>query len=172
MKINTKFRRPSAAMVVAATALTVAVAGGGAFAAVQISGNDLVNRSVKNAKIANQAINNRTLASNSVLKSTLAPGAITTYLRYDSVSVPIGTTGSAFPKCDSGDDVTGGGFGGVPDASYTGHQATVLYSRPALSNGTAPTKSNQVPVGWNAALENNSTNAAQNFLVYVVCLDA
>ena len=93
MKINTKFRRPSAAMVVAATALTVAVAGGGAFAAIQINGNSLVNKSVKNIKIANQAINNRTLASNSVLKSTLAPGAITTYLRYQQVTVPIGTTG-------------------------------------------------------------------------------
>ena len=170
MKINTKFRRPSAAMVVAATALTVAVAGGGAFAAIQINGNDLVNKSVKNAKIANQAINNRTLASNSVLKSTLAPGAITTYLRYQTVTVPIGTTGSAFPKCDSGDDVTGGGFGGVPEAAYVGYNATVVYSRPATSNGGAPT-GNAVPVGWNAALENNSTNSA-NFLVYVVCLDA
>jgi hypothetical protein len=171
MKINTKFRRPSAAMVVASTALAIAVAGGGAYAAVQINGKDLVDKSVKNAKLANQSINNRTLASNSVLKTTLAPGAITTYLRYQQVTVPIGTTGSAFPKCDSGDDVTGGGFGGVPAAAYRGMDASVLYSRPALDNGQAPTKSNQVPVGWNASLENNTTNSA-NFLVYVVCLDA
>lgn len=174
MKINTKFRRPSAAMVVAATALTVAVAGGGAFAAIQINGNSLVNKSVKNAKIANQAINNRTLASNSVLKSTLAPGAITTYLRYETVTVPIGSTVSAFPKCQSGDDVTGGGFGGVPPTTYTTggfSTAVVEYSRPALSNGAAPTSSNQVPVGWNAALQNNTSTTAQ-FLVYVVCLDA
>jgi hypothetical protein len=171
MKINSRFRRPSAAMVVASTALVVALAGGGAYAATQISGKDLVNKSVKNVKIANNAINNRTLASNSVLKTTLAPGAITTYLRYQQVTVPIGTSGSAFPKCDSGDDVTGGGFGGVPDATYTGYNATVLYSRPALANGQAPTISNQVPVGWNASLENSSTNSA-NFIVYVVCLDA
>ena len=151
MKINSRFRRPSAAMVVASTALVVALAGGGAYAATQISGNDLVNKSVKNVKIANKAINNRTLASNSVLKTTLAPGAITTYLRYQQV--------------------TGGGFGGVPDATYTGYNATVLYSRPALANGQAPTISNQVPVGWNASLENSSTNSA-NFIVYVVCLDA
>jgi hypothetical protein len=170
MKINTKFRRPSAAMVVASTALAIAVAGGGAYAAVQINGKDLVDKSVKNAKLANQSINNRTLASNSVLKSTLAPGAITTYLRYQQVTVPIGTTGSAFPKCDSGDDVTGGGFGGVPEAPYTGYNASVMYSRPATANDSAPT-GNAVPVGWNAALENNSTNSA-NFLVYVVCLDA
>ena len=171
MKINSRFRRPSAAMVVASTALVVALAGGGAYAATQISGNDLVNKSVKNVKIANQAINNRTLASNSVLKSTLAPGAITTYLRYQQVTVPIGTAGSAFPKCDSGDDVTGGGFGGVPGAAAGTLDPTVLYSRPALANGQAPTTSNQVAVGWNASLENNSTNSA-NFLVYVVCLDA
>lgn len=174
MKINTKFRRPSAAMVVAATALTVAVAGGGAFAAIQINGNSLVNKSVKNAKIANQAINNRTLASNSVLKSTLAPGAISTYLRYDTARIPSGTTGSAFPTCDAGDDVTGGGFGGVPPTTYNtgGYSGAIVeYSRPALSNGTAPTRSNQVPVGWNAALQNNTSTQA-DFLVYVVCLDA
>ena len=170
MKINTKFRRPSAAMVVASTALAVAIAGGGAYAATQINGSDLVNKSVKNAKIANQAINNRTLASNSVLKSTLAPGAITTYLRYQTVTVPINTTGSAFPKCDAGDDVTGGGFGGVPAATYTGYNASVIFSRPATANGSAPL-GNAVPVGWNAQLENNSTNSA-NFIVYVVCLDA
>jgi len=171
MKLNTKFRRPSASMVVATAALVIAAGGAGAYAQSQINGNQLVNKSVKNAKIANQAINNRTLASNSVLKTTLAPGAITTYLRYESVTVPIGQTGSAFPKCDAGDDIVGGGFGGVPVAAYTGHQATVLYSRPALANGQAPTRSNQVPVGWNAALENGSTNSA-DFLAYVVCLDA
>ncbi len=171
MPINTKFRRPSAAMVVASAALAVAIAGGGAFAAVQINGSSLVNKSVKNVKIAKGAINNRTLAPGSVLGPTLAPGAITTYLRYEMVTVPIGSTGSAFPKCDAGDDVTGGGFGGVPNATYVGHQATVLYSRPALANGQAPTTSNQVPVGWNASLENASTNTA-GFLVYVVCLDA
>jgi hypothetical protein len=173
MKINTKFRRPSAAMVVASTALAVAIAGGGAYAATQINGSDLVNKSVKNGKIANQAINNRTLAKGSVLKSTLAPGAITTYLRSETVAVPIGTTGSAFPKCDSGDDVTGGGFGGVPVNAYANSGtsgASVLYSRPATSNGSAPL-GNAVPVGWNAALENNTTNRAE-FLVYVVCLDA
>ena len=170
MKINTRLRRPSAAMVVASAALVVAVAGGGAFAAVQLNGKDLVNKSVTNNKIANMAINNRTLASNSVLKSTLAPNAITTYLRYQQVDIPMGSTGSAFPKCDAGDDVTGGGFGGVPTTAYQGYQASVIYSRPATANGTAPTNG-QVPVGWNAQLENNSTNLA-SFIVYVACLDA
>ncbi|MFM8828850.1 MAG: hypothetical protein ACKOGE_06165, partial [Actinomycetota bacterium] len=78
MKLNTKFRRPSASMVIATTALVIAAGGAGAYAQSQINGSQLVNKSVKNAKIANQAINNRTLASNSVLASTLAPGAIST----------------------------------------------------------------------------------------------
>ena len=175
MKINSKFRRPSAAMVVAATALTVAVAGGGAFAAIQLNGNSLVNKSVKNIKIANQAINNRTLASNSVLKSTLAPGAITTYIRYQQVNVAAGGDNEvATPTCNAGDDVTGGGYGGVPASTYvnaTYSDPVVRWSRPALANGAAPTASNQVPVGWSADLQNNSSNTAQ-FLVYVVCLSA
>lgn len=173
MKLNTKFRRPSASMVVATAALVIAAGGAGAYAQSQINGNQLVNKSVKNAKIANQAINNRTLAPNSVLNTTLAPGAVSTVLRYNVVNVASGTTGNVFAACNSGEDVVGGGFGGINPTSWVGQgnpQAHVSFSRPATADGQAPING-KVPAGWNVGVVNESNQVVQAS-AYVVCLRA
>ena len=173
MKLTTKFRRPSASMVIATTALVIAAGGAGAYAQSQINGSQLVNKSVKNAKIANQAINNRTLAANSVLNSTLAPGAISTVLRYNVLNIATGTAGNVFAACNSGEDVVGGGFGGVNPTTWVGQgnpQAHVTFSRPATADGQAPTNG-RVPVGWNVGVVNESNQVVQAS-AYVVCLRA
>ena len=173
MKLNTKFRRPSASMVVATAALVIAAGGAGAYAQSQINGSQLVNKSVKNAKIANQAINNRTLASNSELASTLAPGAVSTVLRWNVVNVASLTTGNVFARCNSGEDVVGGGFGGINPTSVVGQgnpQAHVSFSRPAAQDGAAPING-AVPVGWNVGVVNESNQVVQASS-YVVCLRA
>lgn len=173
MKLNTKFRRPSASMVVATAALVIAAGGAGAYAQSQINGSQLVNKSVKNAKIANQAINNRTLASNSVLASTLAPGAVSTVLRYSVVNIASLTTGNVFARCNSGEDVVGGGFGGINPTSVVGQgnpQAHVSFSRPAAQDGQAPING-AMPVGWNVGVVNESNQVVQASS-YVVCLRA
>lgn len=166
---TSRFRRPSAAMVVATLALGIAVGGGGAYAAVQINGKDIKSGTITGSKIANKTITGGKLANNSIGQTQLSDGAITTYLRFKQVTVPIGETRHAMPTCNYGDDVVGGGFGGVPTTAYNGHSAVVLYSRPATSDGQAPTNG-KAPVGWNAALENGSTNSAE-FIVYVTCLN-
>ena len=173
MKLNTKFRRPSASMVVATAALVVAAGGAGAFAQATLNGRNLTNRSVTNNKIANQAINNRTLARNSVLNSTLAPGAISTVLRYNVLNIASGTAGNVFAQCNSGEDVVGGGFGGINPTTWIGQgnpQAHVSFSRPAAANGQAPTNG-LIPVGWNVGVVNESNQVVQASS-YVVCLRA
>lgn len=173
MKLNTTFRRPSASMVVATAALVIAAGGAGAYAQSQINGSELVNKSVKNAKLANQAVNNRVLASNSVLASTLAPGAVSTVLRYSVADVQSGTQGNVFAACNSGEDVVGGGFGGVNPTTWVGQgnpQAHVTFSRPATANGQAPING-KVPVGWNVGIVNESNQVVQAS-AYVVCLRA
>lgn len=173
MKLNTKFRRPSASMVIATTALVIAAGGAGAFAQSQINGKNLVNKSVTNAKLANGAVNNRVLQSNSVLASTLAPGAVSTVLRYNVVNIPTGTTGNVFARCNSGEDVVGGGFGGINPTSWVGQgnpQAHVSFSRPAAQDGQAPING-AVPVGWNVGVVNESNQVVQASS-YVVCLKA
>jgi hypothetical protein len=160
-------------MVVATAALVIAAGGAGAYAQSQINGSQLVNKSVKNAKIANQAINNRTLASNSVLASTLAPGAVSTVLRWNVVNVASLTTGNVFARCNSGEDVVGGGFGGINPTSVVGQvnpQAHVSFSRPAAQDGAAPING-AVPVGWNVGVVNESNQVVQASS-YVVCLRA
>lgn len=142
MKLNTKFRRPSASMVIATTALVIAAGGAGAYAQSQINGSQLVNKSVKNAKIANQAINNRTLASNSVLASTLAPGAISTRFReQNSGSLPSGQQTTIYIACQSNEDIVGGGFGGIyPTSAEPGHpRAATTRSAPCSTRSTAAT---------------------------------
>ncbi|MBL6632965.1 MAG: hypothetical protein ISP32_01045 [Thermoleophilia bacterium] len=173
MKLPTKVRRPSASMVIATTALVLAAGGAGAFAQSQINGKNLVNKSVTNAKMANKAVNNRVLAPNSVLASTLAPGAISTVLRYEVLNVPTGTTANVFARCNSGEDVVGGGFGGINPTSWIGQgnpQAHVSFSRPATADGQAPTNG-RVPVGWNVGVVNESNQVVQASS-YVVCLRA
>ncbi len=173
MKLNTKFRRPSASMVIATTALVIAAGGAGAFAQSQINGKNLVNKSVTNAKLANGAVNNRVLQSNSVLASTLAPGAVSTKLRYAVVNVPTGTTVNVFARCNSDEDVVGGGFGGINPTSWVGQgnpQAHVSFSRPAAQDGQAPING-AVPVGWNVGVVNESNQVVQASS-YVVCLKA
>lgn len=173
MKLKTKFRRPSASMVVATTALVIAAGGAGAFAQATLNGKNLTNRSVTNAKLANGAVNNRVLQSNSVLRSTLAPGAISTVLRYQVVNVPTGTTGQVFAKCNLDEDVVGGGFGGINPTSWVGQgnpQAHVSFSRPATADGQAPVNG-KVPVGWNVGVVNESNQIVQASS-YVVCLKA
>ena len=173
MKLNTKFRRPSASMVIATAALVVAAGGAGAFAQATLNGKYLVNKSVTNNKIANQAINNRTLASNSVLASTLAPGAISTVLRYQVANIPTGTQGNVFARCNSGEDVVGGGFGGINPTTWVGQgnpQAHTTFSRPATADGQAPTNG-RIPVGWNVGVVNESNQVVQAS-AYVVCLRA
>ena len=173
MKLNTKFRRPSASMVIASAALVIAAGGAGAYAQSQINGSQIVNKSIKNTKIANQAINNRTLAPNSVLASTLAPGAISTVLRYSVVNIPTGTQGNVFARCNSSEDVVGGGFGGVNPTTWVGQgnpQAHTTFSRPATADGQAPTNG-RIPVGWNVGVVNESNQVVQAS-AYVVCLRA
>lgn len=173
MKLPTKFRRPSASMVVATTALVLAAGGAGAFAQSQINGKNLVNKSVTNAKMANKAVNNRVLAPNSVLASNLAPGAITTVYRYVQKSVPSLQQDSLYVACAPGEDVVGGGFGGINPTSVVGQgnpQAHVSFSRPALSDGSAPTAV-RTPTGWNTGVVNES-NQTVNAIGYVICLRA
>lgn len=173
MKLPTKFRRPSASMVIATTALVLAAGGAGAFAQSQINGKNLVNKSVTNAKLANKAVNNRVLAPNSVLASTLAPGAVSTVLRYNVQNVPTGTTVNVFARCNSGEDVVGGGFGGINPTSWVGQgnpQAHVSFSRPATSDGQPPING-AVPVGWNVGVVNESNQVVQAS-AYVICLRA
>jgi hypothetical protein len=173
MKLPTKFRRPSASMVIATTALVIAAGGAGAFAQSQINGNQLVNKSVKNAKLANKAVNNRVLAPNSVLASTLAPGAVSTRLRYNVINVPTGTTLNVFARCNAGEDVVGGGFGGINPTSWIGQgnpQAHVSFSRPATADGQAPING-AIPVGWNVGVVNESNQVVQAS-AYVLCLRA
>jgi hypothetical protein len=173
MKLNTKFRRPSASMVIATTALVIAAGGAGAFAQVQLNGKSLVNKSVTNAKLANGAVNNRVLQSNSVLASTLAPGAVSTVLRYNVVNVGSLVAGNVFARCNSGEDVVGGGFGGINPTSVVGQgnpQAHVSFSRPATADGQAPING-MVPVGWNVGVVNESNQVVQAS-AYVVCLRA
>ena len=173
MKLNTKFRRPSASMVIATAALVVAAGGAGAFAQAQINGKSLVNKSVTNAKLANGAVNNRVLQSNSVLASTLAPGAISTVLRYSVVDVPSLTQANVFARCNSGEDVVGGGFGGINPTLVVGQnnpQAHVSFSRPATADGQAPING-KVPVGLNVGVVNESNQVVQASS-YVVCLRA
>ncbi|GEM_PF-582466 len=181
MKIGTRIPRPSASMVVATAALVIAAAGGGAIAASTINGSELTNnsvagaklknRTVTNGKIANNAISNRNLQSNSVLQSTLAPGAIRTVLRMATLNIPMGENNSVQVNCNAGEDVVGGGFGGLPaTVTAAGTQANILYSRPATVTGQAPT-GGQTPVGWIVGVENLSTNLA-SVSAYVVCLDA
>lgn len=181
MRIGTRIPRPSASMVVATAALVIAAAGGGAIAANTINGSELTNNSVAgaklknrtltNGKIANNAINNRNIQSNSILQSTLAPGAISTVLRMATQNISMGETNSVQVNCNSGEDVVGGGFGGLPaTVTAAGTQANVLFSRPATSTGQAPT-GGQTPIGWNVGVENLSTSLA-SVSVYVICLDA
>ena len=174
MKLNTRFRRPSASMVVATAALVIAAGGAGAYAQSQINGSQLVNKSVKNAKIANQAINNRTLASNSVLASTLAPGAITTRFReQNSGTLPAGQQTTIYIACQSTEDIVGGGFGGIYPTSPVGNanpQAHVAFSRPSMPNGVMPVNG-QVPTGWAVSVVNES-NTAMIASAYAVCLRA
>ena len=174
MKLNTKFRRPSASMVVATAALVVAAGGAGAFAQATLNGKNLTNRSVTNNKIANQAINNRTLASNSVLASTLAPGAITTRFReQNSGSLASGQQTTIYIACQSDEDIVGGGFGGIYPTSPVGSgnpQAHVAFSRPSMPNGVMPVNG-QVPTGWAVSVVNESNNA-MIASAYAVCLRA
>lgn len=173
MKLNTKFRRPSASMIIATSALVIAAGGAGAYAQSQINGSQLVNKSVKNAKIANQAINNRTLASNSVLASTLAPGAISTRFREQNASLPSGQQTTIYIACQSTEDIVGGGFGGIYPTSPVGNvnpQAHVAFSRPSMPNGVMPVNG-QIPTGWAVSVVNESNNAIIAS-AYAVCLSA
>lgn len=173
MKLNTRFRRPSASMVIATTALVIAAGGAGAFAQVQLSGENLVNKSVTNANLANGAVNNRVLQSNSVLASTLAPGAVSTVLRYNVVNVAALTSGNVFAGCNSGEDVVGGGSGGINPTTVVGQgnsQAHVSLPRPATADGQAPING-KMPVGWNVGVVNESKQVVQAS-AYVVCLKA
>jgi len=166
---KSRFRRPSAAMVVATLALGVAIGGGGAYAAVQINGNNIKNSTITTNKLKDKAVTGAKMANGSVGKTQLSDSAVTTYLRYITVTVPMGHTKSAMAVCNYGDDVVGGGYGGVPANVYQGYNATVLFNRPATIDGQAPTNG-KIPVGWNASLENGTTTSAE-FLVYVTCLN-
>ena len=65
--------------------------------------------------------------------------------------------------------VESAGFASIT-LNRAGASSQVVSVNFATANGTAPTN-NQIPVGWNAALENNSTNLA-SFIVYVSCISA
>lgn len=173
MKLNTKFRRPSASMVIATSALVIAAGGAGAFAATQINGNQIKAKTITNKQMANNAISNRNLQSGSVLASTLAPGAVSTVLRYNVANVSTGSSGNVFVACNAGEDVVGGGFGGINPTGWVGQgnpQAHVSFSRPATADGQAPING-KVPVGWNVGVVNESNQVVQAS-AYVVCLRA
>ncbi len=67
--------RPSPAMVVAMTALVVALAGS-AYAAVKIGGKNIKPNAIKTSKIKNGAVTGPKLAAGAVSAANLAPGAI------------------------------------------------------------------------------------------------
>jgi hypothetical protein len=173
MKLTPKFRRPSASMVIATTALVIAAGGAGAYAQSQIDGSQIAKRSVKNAQLATNAVNNRVLANSSVLAGNLAAGAISTRLRYNVVNIPTGMQMNVFARCNAGEDVVGGGFGGINPTTWVGQgnpQAHVTFSRPATDDGQAPING-RIPVGWNVGVVNESNQVVQAS-AYVVCLRA
>jgi hypothetical protein len=173
MKLNTKIRRPSASMVVATTALVIAAGGAGAFAATQINGNQIKAKTITNKQMANNAISNRNLQSGSVLASTLAPSAITTRFREAQQNLPALQQATLYIACQDGEDIVGGGFGGIYPTSVVGNlnpQAHVAFSRPSLPGGGMPTNG-QVPTGWAVSVVNES-NTAMIASAYAVCLKA
>ena len=103
----------------------------------------------------------------------LAAGAISTRLRYNVVNIPTGLQMNVFARCNAGEDVVGGGFGGINPTNWVGQgnpQAHVTFSRPATDDGQAPING-RTPVGWNVGVVNESNQVVQAS-AYVVCLRA
>src|SRR4051812_8976343 len=162
-RMNGRRLLPSPAMVVAFTALMIAI-GGGSYAAVRLPSNSvkrahLANNAVTGAKVANDS-----LTGDDIKESTLEgvpAAALSTVSNKTSAAVapPAASVdspgvGSATAFCETGQKAIGGGA--RLDAPEVGEIAD-----------SYPDSGGQV---WTAHVANGDTTSAHGFTVYAVCI--
>jgi hypothetical protein len=168
--------RPSPAMVVACTALVVALGGTG-YAATQLPtdsvgqkqlrngavGNlELRDRAVTSGKLHDDAVTSRALRNGSVKAQDLAkgilPAAASTVHQVSGEPIAPGAVGAASAACDPGQRATGGGGG---------------FAGPAVTNDkmldSIPVGDERPVVRWRVSLFNGGT-APRTPVAYVLCV--
>lgn len=192
-------RRPSAGLVVATIALSVAV-GGTAVAATTINGANIKNKSIAGFKLKNEAVGTAQLADSGVQSRDLQNGSVTvSKLQNGSVTGPKLANGAVSGTKIAGSTVTRNNLaatarvpvvivrqsaiGGVLANSVSEVQATCNAGETLLSGGVGPVSapalglsviaSRPQPVGGSPTswqvIVGNSSSATQTFVAYAVC---
>lgn len=164
---HVRLRRPSAAMVVACIALTVALAPASYATVSQLMPADSVGTTqLKMDAVTSNKVRDFSLRKWDFKKSDL-PGLVGDMtLRESSVSVPAGTvahnglyvTRVIQVRCQQGERAISGGTSWSTDKD--GEELVTVYSKPLIENGT--------PVGWRARGASD-VGTARVFTVEVLC---
>jgi hypothetical protein len=172
-------RRRSPATLVAMLALIAALSGGTAWAAATVGTADIKNKAVTTPKLDTEAVTTAKLAPRAVKPAKIAPGAVRTGKifddavtsakirdghvrapdlgviteRFNSTTLPAGTTGGVVASCNAGERVISGGH----DISTS----TNVVNRTSVRSGN----------GW-AALFRNNDASTRTIWAFAYCLAA
>ena len=164
---HVRLRRPSAAMVIACIALTVALAPASYATVSQLLPTDSVGTlQLKKDSVTSNKVRDFSLRKWDFKKGELQGLVGDMTLRQSSIAVPAGPVAHnglyvsrvIQVKCHPGERAISGGTSWNSD--HDGEELTTVYSRPVMENG--------VPVGWRAR-GSSDIGAARVFTVEVLC---
>jgi hypothetical protein len=187
MKMGERLRlRLTYANVIATLSLFLALGGGAAYAATQLSRNSVGTKQLKKDAVTSAKVKDGSLLAADFKSGQLpagergpqgvpgAPGATSAVVRYGEEGKPKeGEGGESYASCRAGEAVTGGGFDFV-NSEPENFEYVVLADRPSNENESEgllvhPAPADGAPAsGWVVTMQND-TGDTIFFRAYVVC---